>query len=161
MIGIYKITNKNNGKSYIGQSIHCGKRLDEHCNGDQLIDEVIQIEGVENFNFEILKECNKNELSFWEDFYIMKFETMFPKGYNKKWNCSKDLRDVIKMFFKNLADKNVKYEKEEIADKEKEYDEEPWKHEILNQEEKEKIMQWDKEFGEKYCGNENWIGNLV
>lgn len=29
MAGIYKITNKLNGKSYIGQSIHCDKRLDE------------------------------------------------------------------------------------------------------------------------------------
>ena len=60
MIGIYKITNKLNGKSYIGQSIHCGKRLDEHYKGKQLIDEVIQIEGIENFNFEILKEIDKN-----------------------------------------------------------------------------------------------------
>lgn len=54
MIGIYKITNKLNGKSYIGQSIHCGKRLDEHCKGGQLIDEIIQLEGVENFTFEIV-----------------------------------------------------------------------------------------------------------
>ena len=35
MIGIYKITNKLNGKSYIGQSIHCGKRFDEHNKGKQ------------------------------------------------------------------------------------------------------------------------------
>lgn len=27
MIGIYKITNKKNGKIYVGQSIHCGKDL--------------------------------------------------------------------------------------------------------------------------------------
>lgn len=39
MIGIYKITNKRNNKIYIGQSIHCGKRFDEHCQGKQLIDE--------------------------------------------------------------------------------------------------------------------------
>ena len=30
MIGIYKITNKINGKSYIGQSIDIEKRLREH-----------------------------------------------------------------------------------------------------------------------------------
>ena len=41
MIGIYKITNKRNNKFYIGQSIHCGKRFDEHCQGKQLIDETI------------------------------------------------------------------------------------------------------------------------
>lgn len=36
MIGIYRITNKLNGKSYVGQSVHCGKRLDEHSKGTQL-----------------------------------------------------------------------------------------------------------------------------
>ena len=95
MIGIYKITNKNNGKSYIGQSIHCGKRLDEHSKGSQLIDEVIQLEGIENFNFEILKEVEKEELSYWEDYYIIKFGTMFPNGYNKKWNCNRETREEI------------------------------------------------------------------
>ena len=88
MIGIYKITNKSNGKSYIGQSIHCGKRLDEHCNGNQFIDEVIQLEGIENFTFEILKQCDKSELAKWEDYYIMQYNTMFPEGYNKRWNTA-------------------------------------------------------------------------
>lgn len=96
MVGIYKITNNNNGKSYIGQSIHCGKRLDEHYKGNQLIDQVIQLEGVKNFTFQILKEVNKNELSLWEDYYIMKYDTMFPNGYNKRWNCSQELRDLLK-----------------------------------------------------------------
>lgn len=95
MIGIYKITNKLNGKSYIGQSIHCGKRFDEHNKGKQLIDEAIQIEGVENFNFEILKEVDKKHLSYWEDYYIIKYDTMFPKGYNKKWNCNEEIRKEI------------------------------------------------------------------
>lgn len=95
LIGIYKIENKLNKKSYIGQSIHCGKRLDEHSKGSQLIDEVIQLEGIENFNFEILKEVEKEELSYWEDYYIIKFGTMFPNGYNKKWNCNKEIRKEI------------------------------------------------------------------
>lgn len=95
MIGIYRITNKLNNKSYIGQSVHCGKRLDEHSKGTQLIDEIIQIEGIENFNFEILKEVEKNELNYWEDFFIMKYGTIFPDGYNKKWNCNKETRKEI------------------------------------------------------------------
>ena len=95
MIGIYRITNKLNGKSYVGQSVHCGKRLDEHSKGTQLIDEIIQIEGIENFNFEILKEVEKSELNYWEDYFIIKFGTMFPSGYNKKWNCNKEIRKEI------------------------------------------------------------------
>lgn len=117
MIGIYKITNKANGKSYIGQSIHCGKRLDEHCKGDQLIDQTIQIEGVDNFTFEILKEANKNELSIWEDYYIIKYDTMFPNGYNKKWNCSEELRNIL---FKNIFKKvDIKDNKNSYTGKEK------------------------------------------
>ena len=99
MIGIYKITNKNSQKSYIGQSIHCGRRLEEHYGGhsSNFIDDIIQIEGVENFTFEILKEVEKEELSYWEDYYIIKYNTIFPNGYNKKWNTSEELRESIKV----------------------------------------------------------------
>lgn len=87
MIGIYKITNKINGKSYIGQSIHCGKRLDEHYKGNQFIDQIIQLEGIQNFTFEILKVVAKEELSLWEDYFIIKYNALFPNGYNKRYNC--------------------------------------------------------------------------
>ncbi len=105
MIGIYKITNKLNNKSYIGQSIHCGRRLDEHCNGKQLIDEVIRKEGIENFTFEILKEVNKEELSYWEDYYIIKYNTIVPNGYNKKYNCNEDIRKEIILLNNNIINK--------------------------------------------------------
>lgn len=95
MIGIYKIINKTNNKIYIGQSIHCGKRLDEHCNGKQFIDEVIQVDGIENFSFEILKSVEKDELNYWEDYFIMKFDCKYPKGYNKRWNTNEQTRKEI------------------------------------------------------------------
>lgn len=97
MIGIYKITNKLNGKSYIGQSIHCGERFDQHCgNINQLIDQTIQKEGIENFTFEILKVLeNQNELNYWEDYYIIQYNTIFPNGYNKRWNISYKDRCLI------------------------------------------------------------------
>lgn len=97
MIGIYKITNKHNGKSYIGQSIHCGKRLDEHFSGEQFIDKVIQLEGVDGFTFDILREATKEELSYWEDYYIMKYNSIFPNGYNQRWNCNAATRDAIRI----------------------------------------------------------------
>lgn len=105
MIGIYKITNKLNGKSYIGQSIHCGKRFDEHCSGrKQFIDETIQLEGKNNFVFELLEECEKSQLSEREDYYIAKYNTMLPNGYNKKWNTK-----TQKFHFNgNLKETNLK-----------------------------------------------------
>lgn len=98
MYGIYKITNKLNGKSYIGQSVHCGKRLDEHARGkEQFIDLTIQLEGIENFSLDLLKECNKSEMSYWEDYYIKMYNTHFPNGYNMKWNTSQEIRDTMKV----------------------------------------------------------------
>ena len=52
-------------------------------------------EGIENFNFEILKEVEKNELNYWEDYFIIKFGTMFPSGYNKRWNTNLETRKEI------------------------------------------------------------------
>ena len=46
MIGIYRIINKLNNKSYIGQSVHCGKRLDEHSKGTQLIDNLDGLDSI-------------------------------------------------------------------------------------------------------------------
>lgn len=97
MQGIYKITNKLSGKSYIGQSIHCGTRLEQHYSGHnpQFIDSVIMVEGIENFSFDILKEVDKKDLSYWEDYYIIKYNTYFPNGYNKKWNTTEEEREKI------------------------------------------------------------------
>lgn len=98
MIGIYKITNKLTGKSYIGQSIHCGRRLDEHCRGkSQFIDQMIEFDGIDNYTFEIIKTVKKEELNYWEDYYIIKYNTMYPNGYNKKWNTSEDIRKTMKV----------------------------------------------------------------
>lgn len=100
----------------MGQSIHCGKRLDEHCKGSQFIDEVMQLEGIENFTFEILKEVMKEELSYWEDYYIIKYKTMFPDGYNKRWNCNEKIRKEIKNQIKQEAEQVNNFNKEKLND---------------------------------------------
>lgn len=82
MIGIYKITNKHTGKVYIGQSDNIERRLTEHKRKrSQTIDNYINVLGVENFNFEILEECSKEELDFKEQFYIQKYNSK-ETGYN-------------------------------------------------------------------------------
>lgn len=82
MIGIYKITNKNNGKVYIGQSNNIERRLAEHKKEHSVnIDDYIQILGVENFDFEVLEECSLEEIDKKEQEYIKKYNSC-EKGYN-------------------------------------------------------------------------------
>lgn len=38
--------------------------------------------GIEAFGFEILKECNDDELDYWETYYIKELNTKVPYGYN-------------------------------------------------------------------------------
>lgn len=64
-IGIYMITNKINNKKYIGQSVNIKRRKSEHfskkCN--MVISKSIFKHGKDNFDFTILKECEKAELN--------------------------------------------------------------------------------------------------
>lgn len=84
MIGIYKITNLLNGKSYIGQSVHIERRWIEHClpSKSSIISKAIQQYGKNNFKFEVLEECSKNQLNQRENFWIQYYNTLTPNGYN-------------------------------------------------------------------------------
>lgn len=82
---IYKITNKINNKSYIGQSNNPERRFQDHIagyskNGTSLIHRAIVKYGVENFSFEILgwfEDYNEKE-----KYYIQYYMTKCPYGYN-------------------------------------------------------------------------------
>lgn len=84
MIGIYQITNKINNKSYIGQSIHIERRWMEHCrpSANSQIAQAIKKFGKDNFEFKILEECSIQELDEKEIYYIQKYNTINPNGYN-------------------------------------------------------------------------------
>lgn len=58
MVGIYKFTNKLNGKIYIGQSVNIIKRKWEHISAPSpysYFDSVLQKIGINNFDFEIVE----------------------------------------------------------------------------------------------------------
>lgn len=92
MIGIYKITNNINGKSYIGQSVNIKKRFNAHKsaafnpngkNYDFPLYKAIRKYGIDSFKFEILEECKECELDEREIYYISKYKTHSKKGYNQ------------------------------------------------------------------------------
>lgn len=84
MTGIYKFTNKFNGKSYIGQSTNIERRYKEHKNRNEntLFHEAINEFGFDNFDFSIIEICDKNDLNDKEIFYIKDYNTLVPNGYN-------------------------------------------------------------------------------
>ena len=87
MIGIYKITNKINKKSYIGQSNDIQRRFGEHkTKGGKSripLDMAIQKYGMENFDYEILEECSIELLNEREIYWINFYDTK-----NQGYNCS-------------------------------------------------------------------------
>lgn len=88
MIGIYKITNKLNGKIYIGQSQDIKKRWTEHkrpsnfINPTKLLYQDMKKDGLDNFIFEVLEECQKDQLFQREQYYINFYNSFTPNGYN-------------------------------------------------------------------------------
>lgn len=89
LIGIYKITNKINGKSYIGQSIDIVQRWRSHrikayntAEYNYPLYRAIRKYGIENFTFEVIQECSKEQLNELEQYYINYFNT-FSDGYNQ------------------------------------------------------------------------------
>ena len=81
--GIYKVTNKINGKVYIGQSVDIGRRWREHMTAkdDIYFHKAIQKYGVENFEWEVIEQCKKKDLDEREIYWIEYYDS-FNKGYN-------------------------------------------------------------------------------
>ena len=125
-IGIYKIENLSNHKVYIGQSVHIEKRWSEHCipnnQNKSLISKAIFLEGKTNFSFSILEECKPEELDDKEQFYIKKYNSITPNGYNmtsggysQNENFSKYNKETLLSIISDI--KNTSLSFKEIAQK--------------------------------------------
>ena len=84
---IYVRTNKVNGKKYVGQTVDLNGRQNNWkclscCYGGKAINNARKKYGIDAFDFEILKECEDDELNYWETYYIKELNTQRPYGYN-------------------------------------------------------------------------------
>ena len=81
--GIYKITNKQTGDIYIGQSVNIADRWKQHVKCGLGIDASatnklynnMQKYGVWNFTFEILQKCTRDKLNEKERFWIQMYQS--------------------------------------------------------------------------------------
>lgn len=98
-MGIYKITNQLTNQSYIGQSVDVDKRWKDHCKCGLGIDtpagnklyKAMEKDGLQNFSFELLEECSREELDEKEKYYIELYQA-YEFGYNSTVGNSKNRR---------------------------------------------------------------------
>lgn len=87
--GIYKITNQITDLVYIGQAVDMATRWKNHAKAGLGIDtpqgnklyKAMLDDGLENFSFEILEECDRDELNEKEKYYISLYKSD-QYGYN-------------------------------------------------------------------------------
>ena len=84
---IYLRTNRYNGKKYVGQAVNIERRQREwkylsFRYGGKAINNARAKYGIDAFDFEILKECEDEEMNKWEMYYIKELNTKVPNGYN-------------------------------------------------------------------------------
>lgn len=111
---IYKITNKVNGKIYIGQTSSSLEirwrghkdRSKTKCNYP--LYRSIRKYGIENFHIELLQSCNsREELLNLEIDYIKKLNSLAPNGYNLCLSAGGNSLKTIKS--KNLKTNEILY----------------------------------------------------
>ena len=122
--GIYKITNLINNHSYIGQSINIQDRWskeklrafsspsDPQYNNP--LSRAFRKYGIENFSFEIIEECSKENLDEREKYYIKFYNTYF-NGYNATTggqgnpnNCVKISQEQLLEIYDLLQNSTIK-----------------------------------------------------
>jgi hypothetical protein len=139
---IYKIINKDTGKMYIGQTI---QDLEERWRGHRssksncrYLKYAIKKYGIHNFEFKLICICFDNDMDKFENYYIKKYNTLVPNGYNlreggnggrhneeTKQKISETLKNkkIVKLFTeevkKKISEKLIKYR---VFQMNKEYD---------------------------------------
>lgn len=106
---IYRITNKTNGKSYIGQTTqNVEERFYQHCATkcnqavlNMAIHRAINKYGKSNFTLEVIEEVESVNLNDREKYWIKYYDS-----YNNGYNSTEGGQDGVKLF-KNLDTESI------------------------------------------------------
>ena len=84
---IYILTCLVTMKEYVGQAACWKRRWKAHCKlglsgCPYALHRAMRKYGAENFAITIVRRCPADQLNYWEEYYVDKFETQVPDGYN-------------------------------------------------------------------------------
>ena len=102
---VYKTTNVINGKIYVGQHV-CDDLNDGYLGSGNLLLKSVKKYGKENFVreiIELIEDLDYDKLDEREVFWIKKFESLHPKGYNLVEKAKGGF--ISEEFYKSLSEK--------------------------------------------------------
>ena len=108
---IYKIVNKIDGKTYIGQTIQdLEERWRQHRKTNsncRYLKSAIKKHGIDKFDFKLICICFDDDLDKYETMYIKQYDTMVPNGYNLRegGNSSKHHEETKKKISEKLKNR--------------------------------------------------------
>lgn len=102
-VGVYRIFNTKNGKSYVGQSLDISRRLQEHyrslnsfsiCHHSPKLQEDWDEYGEDAFRAEVLEVCPEHKLEEREKYWIYFFNSA-EEGYNVRTCYNKSIKEEL------------------------------------------------------------------
>lgn len=100
--GIYLIKNNITGHCYVGQARHIARRIYEHLHSTFLstksdynypLHRAFRKYGIDNFELEVLEQCNVDELNIRERYWVAKFDSK-NNGYNQTEGGYQSIRHI-------------------------------------------------------------------
>lgn len=82
--GIYRITHRESGRHYVGQSVNIESRFNDHRKGQgsRKLAHALKRYGPDAFDFVIAIQCPRGELNLHEARLIEELGCLHPKGFN-------------------------------------------------------------------------------
>jgi group I intron endonuclease len=123
---IYCIRNKTNNKCYIGQTIHTiEKRWKQHIkknNNCRYLKNAFHKYGFNNFEINVVAECDNDKLDDCEKEYIIEYNSLAPNGYNLReggnnGKMHEETKQKISATLKENWNNKTEQEKEEQIEK--------------------------------------------